>query len=68
MEGLDRIVTDKAGATEGPSWLDLPVFSPDEAKLRAAELAKLSEREKIVLRHRERWLHRRRATDQLFIR
>jgi inosine/xanthosine triphosphate pyrophosphatase family protein len=48
--------------------VNLPVFSAEEAKLRDKVLAELTEHEKLALRHRERWLHRRRATDQLSVR
>ena len=68
MSGLDKVATGEKKSAEGLVWLDLPIFSEADAKLRADELAKLSEHERQALRHRERWLHRRRASDQLVVR
>jgi hypothetical protein len=69
MAELDnRIVTDKEQARDAQAWIDLPVFSAEDAALRDKALAELTAHERIALRHRERWLHRRRATDQLKVR
>jgi hypothetical protein len=68
MSGLDKVAIDDRSSAEGLVWVDMPIFSDNEAKLRADELAELSEHERLTLRHRERWLHRRRASDQLRIR
>jgi hypothetical protein len=69
MAELDnRIVTDKEQARDAQAWIDRPVFSAEDAALRDKALAELTAHERIALRHRERWLHRRRATDQLKVR
>jgi hypothetical protein len=64
----NRIVTNNEQTSDAKAWIDLPVFSAEDAALRDEALAQLTEHEKLALRHRERWLHRRRATDQLFVR
>lgn len=61
-------VTSDSRVRDRAAWLDLPVFSGAEARMRDQALSELTEHERTSLRHRERWLHRRRATDQLSIR
>lgn len=64
----NRVVTDNGRGSEAQVWVDLPVFSAEEAEMRDKALAELTAHERLALRHRERWLHRRRATDQLKVR
>ena len=68
MTGLDKVAIAEKNSADKLTWVDMPIFSASEAELRAGELAELSEHERIALRHRERWLHRRRANDQLKVR
>jgi IS5 family transposase len=68
MTGLDKVAIAERNPADKLVWLDMPMFSEDDVKLRADALADLTEHERVALRHRERWLHRRRATDQLKVR
>lgn len=69
MAAIDKsIMTSDYQVPANAAWLDLPVFSAEEAELRDKALAELSAHERVTLRHRERWLHRRRASDQLSVR
>jgi hypothetical protein len=69
MADIDKsVVTSDSQVLANAALLDLPVFSAEDAALRDKALAELSEHERLALRHRERWLHRRRATDQLSVR
>lgn len=68
MAELDKVAIGERNSADNLVWLDMPIFSEKEATLRAKELAELTEHERIALRHRERWLHRRRASDQLTVR
>jgi hypothetical protein len=63
-----HIITDESRVSANAAWIDLPVFSAEEAGLRDRSLAGLKEHDRLTLPSRERREHLRRSSDQLKVR